>query len=414
MTAPEESPLALDVRGLAPEDGVPTLIDFAANLGVSDLFFCTNADHTAVLARQFGLIRPITKVSIDFGKQCLAHIKGVSGMDIAEKRRPMEGRWLMPRDGKGTLDVRISTIPTLYGEDASLRILDRDSRLLSLEQLGLPRRDYNQLVALLANPNGMIVFSGPTGSGTSTTLYACLHHLNNGERKINTIEDPVEYAIDGLRQSQVNTKLEVGYPELLRSVLRQAPDVIMIGEIRDPETAELAISAANSGHLVLATLQAPVATSVVAALLNLGVAPHFLASALLGSLSLRLVRRLCQVCRVGFDISGSPQTFEEVTQYLEQGQGDMIYGPKGCPTCHMLGFTGRTGVYEMMPMTTRLRKLILERATTKVPDASCHRRGVNPLPPGRVDQSRPGRNEHRRGIPRDPNRVSRCRLDGIA
>jgi hypothetical protein len=170
-------------------------------------------------------------------------------MDVVEKRHPADGRWLLRRRGTSPLDLRISMVPTLYGEDMTIRLLDRDAQLLRLEKLGLPRRDYNQLLALLHNPSGLILAAGPTGSGKTTTLYACLSYLNDGERKIHTIEDPIEYTIEGIRQSQINPPIDVGFAELLRSVLRQAPDVIMIGEIRDPETADIAVRAANSGHL---------------------------------------------------------------------------------------------------------------------------------------------------------------------
>ena len=265
MTAAAEpkDALSLDVRTSTPETAVAALIDHAATAGASDLFFCADEHEVGVLVRHLGLLRPVCRLTGDHGRRCMSHIKAMAGMDIAEKRRPLDGRWLMARPDKSTLDLRISTIPTMYGEDFTLRLLDRESRLLGLEQLGLVRRDFNQLMALLHNPSGLIVVTGPTGSGKTTTLYGCLRHLNTGDRKINTIEDPIEYAVEGIRQSQVNPRLEVGFAELLRSALRQAPDVIMIGEMRDPETAETAVRAANSGHLVLATLHAPVAAGAI-------------------------------------------------------------------------------------------------------------------------------------------------------
>jgi type II secretory ATPase GspE/PulE/Tfp pilus assembly ATPase PilB-like protein len=381
MSAPAaaDAGLALQVKGLAPEDGVQALLEHVANLGVSDLFFCSNADHVAVLARHLGMLRPVTKVSVEWGRRCMTHIKALAGMDVAERRRPLDGRWLLPRDGKSTLDLRISTLPTMHGEDFTIRLLDRESRLLTIEQLGLLQRDYNQLLAGLASPSGLIVVTGPTGAGKTTTLYACLRHLLNGERKINTIEDPVEYSVEGVRQSQVNPRIDVGFPELLRSVLRQAPDVIMIGEIRDPVTAETAVRAANSGHLVLATLHAPVASGAIAALLNLGVQPHFLASALLGSISQRLVRTLCRDCKQGFDLSDTPHTFAEVKRYLLPGQGDRIFGPGACLGCKRMGYTGRTGVFEMLTVTPAVRKLILERAPSQAISQKANEEGLIPF-----------------------------------
>jgi type II secretory ATPase GspE/PulE/Tfp pilus assembly ATPase PilB-like protein len=354
--------LQFDVEGLEPETAVGALIEHAATLGVSDLFFTSHEDHWMVQARHQGVLRPITHVDAEFGRRCMSHVKSVSGMNMAERRRPQDGRWIVTRPTGASLDLRINIIPTLYGEDVTFRLLDRENRLLQLDQLGLGRRDYNQLLSMLTSPSGLILVTGPTGSGKTTTLYACLNHLNNGERKINTIEDPVEYAFGGLRQSQVNPKIDLGFAELLRSVLRQAPDIIMVGEVRDPETAATAVLAANSGHLVLATLHAPSAVGAVQSFLNLGVHAHFLANSLIGVLTQRLVRTLCPACRQSFDLSDTPQTFEEVRPYLGPNEGFLMYGPRGCPECRQLGYTGRTGVFEVLQVSPALRKLILERA----------------------------------------------------
>jgi type II secretory ATPase GspE/PulE/Tfp pilus assembly ATPase PilB-like protein len=361
--APES--LALDVRELAPEDVVHRLITHAAKLGASDLFFCTNEDSVSVLVRHLGTIRPVTRLTADGGRRALAHIKANSGMDVAEKRRPLDGRWVMAREDGPDLDIRISTLPTLHGEDFTLRLLDRQTRLIALDKLGLFRRDYNQLLSMLGNPGGLILVTGPTGSGKTTTLYACLHHLNDGQRKLNTIEDPVEYQLIGVRQSQVNPRIDLNFADLLRSTLRQAPDVIMIGEVRDAETAQVAVRAANSGHLVLATLHAPVAAGAVPSMLNLGVHPHFLASSLLGVLAQRLVRVLCDKCKAGFDLDAAPHTFDEVRKHLGPDEGKKLYGPVGCAACRRIGFSGRTGVFEMLSVSPGVRRLIMERATSQ-------------------------------------------------
>jgi type II secretory ATPase GspE/PulE/Tfp pilus assembly ATPase PilB-like protein len=289
-----------------------------------------------------------------------------SNLDIAERRRPQDGRWIHQREGGQALDLRVSVLPTLFGEDITLRLLDRSTRLLGLEQLGLHRRYFQTLQSMLQSPSGLILVTGPTGSGKTTTLYACLNHLNNGERKINTIEDPVEYVIGGIRQSQVNPKLDVTFPDLLRTVLRQAPDVIMVGEIRDPETAATAVLAANSGHLVLATLHAPTAPAAVQSMFNLGVHPHYMAGGLLGVLTQRLLRTLCPNCRVQYDLSDAPQTFDEVRPYLEPGEGYRMFGPKGCPQCRQMGYAGRTGVFEILSVTPAIRRLIVERPPATV------------------------------------------------
>src|SRR5271166_3700396 len=302
MSEEKDIGMAIDVSRFDPETAVEMLLEHAASIGVSDLFLCGNEANVGVLVRHLGVVRPISTLGPDLGRRCMAHIKALAGMDVAEKRRPLDGRWIHERASGHTLDLRINTIPTMYGEDFTLRLLDRHSRLLSLDQLGLLQRDYNTLLALLNNPSGLLLVTGPTGAGKTTTLYACLSFLNNGQRKLNTIEDPIEYAIEGIRQSQVNPRIDVDFADLLRSVLRQSPDVIMIGEIRDMPTAETAVRAANSGHLVLSTLHAPVAAGAIPSLLNLGVHPHFLASSLLGVVAQRLIRTLCPVCKMSFDV----------------------------------------------------------------------------------------------------------------
>ena len=358
--------LQISVNELEPDKAVARLVDHAAELGVSDLFFSSNEDHVNVSGRHLGTLRLLTIMPLDFGRRCIAHLKAAADMDVMERRRPLDGRWVYRRKGKSTVDLRLNTIPTLYGEDIALRLLIRETRLLALANLGLLRRDYNQLLSLLSSPSGLILVSGPTGAGKTTTLYACLAHLNNGDRKINTIEDPIEYAVAGIRQSQVSPNLDVDFPELLRSVLRQSPDVVMVGEIRDPVSAETAVRAANSGHLVLATLHAPIAAAAVQNLLGLGVHPHFLASSLLGVIAQRLIRTLCPKCRVAYELSDPAQTFAEVARWLEPGQGQGLYGPKGCPECRGVGYAGLTGLFEVIGVTKGLRKHIADRQPTQV------------------------------------------------
>jgi type II secretory ATPase GspE/PulE/Tfp pilus assembly ATPase PilB-like protein len=358
--------LQLDVKGLVPEEAVGRIIDHASRLKASDVFFHTNASHVSVSARHLGLLRPIATMPLDLGRRCLSHIKAVAAMDVSEHRHPHDGRWLYKLPAGSRIDLRINTIPTLYGEDVALRLLQCESQQMPLEDLGLLRKDYNRLLTMLNSPSGLILVTGPSGSGKTTTLYACLTYLNNGERKINTIEDPIEYALDGVRQSQINPKIEVSFPVLLRSVLRQSPDVIMIGEIRDPVTAETAVRAANTGHLVLATLHAPIAAGAIQSMLSLGVHPHFLSSSLLGALAQRLVRTLCPECKLAFDLDGAPQTFEEVKQWLEPGQGQVLYGARGCAACHQTGYAGRSGVFEVLPVSREVRKLVAQRESTQV------------------------------------------------
>ena len=355
--------LHLELGGKEPEQVVPELIEHAARLHVSDLFFITNENNVDVAARHLGVLRAVGSLNAEIGRRCISYVKTMADMNISERRRPLDGRWLFSRRTGQRLDLRINTIPTLHGEDCTLRILDQHYRLLSIDQIGLDSLLYNQLVRLLSSPSGLILVTGPTETGKSTTLYAGLSYLNNGERKINTIEDPIEYSIRGIRQSGVNAGIGLTFDELLRGVLRQAPDVIMIGEIRDPETAQTAVRAAASGHLVLTTLHAPVAAAAIHTMLRLDVHPHLLAMSLLGVISQRLLRTLCPSCRRAFDVP-SPRVFEEIQGRLEPGEGQHLYGPGGCPECYMTGYAGRTGVFEMLRVGPEIRRLIDERAPT--------------------------------------------------
>ena len=342
------------------EAAVEGLIDQAARMNASDLFLQANEHSVAVGVRHLGIVMPLKEIGVVEGRKMMNYIKSAAGMDHAERRRPQDGRWIFRRrDGKEA-DLRINIIPTLYGEDFCLRLLDRELQLRSLVALGLLRGQLDQLSAMLSSPSGLILVTGPAGSGKSTTLYSCLNYLNTGSRKINTIEDPVEYAIPGVRQSQVNLMIDIDFPDLLHSVLRQSPDVIMIGEIRDPSTARTAIRAANSGHLVLATLHSPVAATAVQTMLALEALPHFLASSLRGVVSQRLVRTLCDKCRVSFDMREAPETFAEVKAWLEPGQGDKIHAATGCDACMKTGYTNRTAVFEVMPISREMRSLVIQ------------------------------------------------------
>jgi type II secretory ATPase GspE/PulE/Tfp pilus assembly ATPase PilB-like protein len=342
------------------------LLEHATDLRVSDVFFTAEELYTGVAARYLGLWQPMSQLSTEMGKRCIAHIKSMAGMDITERRRPQDGRWIFQRKNGDTVDLRISTVPTLYGEDCSIRLLLRQSQLLMLDKLGLLQRDYNSLLLMLNNPSGLILVTGPTGAGKTTTLYACINYLNNGLRKINTIEDPVEYALVRVRQSQVNPHIDLQFAELLRGVLRQAPDVIMIGEVRDLETAAIAVRAANSGHLVLATLHAPIAAAAVQSMLTFGIHPYQLASCLLGSVAQRLIRTLDPKTKVPYDMSMAPGVFDEVKKWLAPGEGETIYGPRNDEHGTTSGYTGRTGVFEVMPVSQALRQLIMQQAPTSV------------------------------------------------
>jgi type II secretory ATPase GspE/PulE/Tfp pilus assembly ATPase PilB-like protein len=350
--------LALD----SVETATQQVLAHASALQASDVFFSTNEQHVLVQVRHLGLIRPIAVLPLEQGKRVITGIKTKAMLDLAERRRPQEGRWIYEAtEGvEKTYDLRVSIIPTAFGEDLALRLLDRSSKLYTLEGLGLTRSQRNLLTTSLDAPGGLILLTGPTGSGKTATLYASLQKLNTGKKRINTIEDPIEYTLEGIRQSQVNPLIGLGFSDLLRSVLRQSPDVIMIGEVRDPETAAIAIRAANSGHLVLATIHATAAAGAVQSMRALGVHPHFLATALRCVVAQRLVRTLCPHCKTYFDLADAPHTFDEVRHLLSADEGKLLWAGQGCNACQMTGYDARTGVFEIMPITRELRHLISE------------------------------------------------------
>ena len=362
----------LNVSGVG--EAFNRLIREAIALPASDLHFNWNEDDVTISVRHLGMLRKWSNISREEGGRFISFIKASAGMDVAKRMRPLDGRWVCSPEGKKRVDLRISTIPTLYGEDMAIRILERDQDLLRIENLGLHSRNQFELVDLLNKPGGLVLVTGPAGTGKTTTLYACLHRLNDQTRQINTIEDPIEYSLPGIRQSQINHRQGIEFPELLRSVLRQAPDVIMVGEIRDPVTAETAVRAANSGHLVFATLHAPVAAGAIESLLALGVAPHFLATSLLGIVSQRLTRTLCNDCKIPLDV-GRAKMFGSVEQWLGKKQGKQIFAAGGCDNCQD-GYRSRTGVFEVLRMTGELRKMVSKKRTAREIQEQAIRQGM--------------------------------------
>lgn len=353
---------------LSPPQTVALLLNHAIEIGASDLFLSAAKDALVASVRHLGVIHSLGRLDPEYGRHCLAHLRAEAGLDITEHRRPQDGRWAHRTPSGKTVDLRICSLPTLHGEDVSVRILDRDVCGLSFDQLGLGPNDHARLAELLSYPGGLILVTGPTGCGKTTTLYSCLRHLNDGQRRIHTIEDPVEYDLPGIHQSQPNAKFGLHFADLLRGILRQGPDVIMIGEIRDAETAATAVSAANSGHLVLATLHAPVAAGGVASMLAHGVAPHFLATSLIGIVSQRLVRTFCPECR--FSIEGKRVTTDPPARR---------YGAPGCPACHPSGFGARTALFEVLMVTRAIRDLIQTRQPAQVIEEQAYRDGMTGL-----------------------------------
>lgn len=359
----------LDISGLSAEYAVSRVIGEAVRLKASDLFFFANEDFYSIQIKHLGMLRPLSIVSRDAGRQFTQHIKAQAGMDVAERRKPQDGRWIYHdelRDAQipTVVDLRINTLPTLYGEDFTLRLLSRTSGLFGIDQLGMSRPQLAAFEQMIASPSGLILITGPTGSGKTATLYAAMRQLHDGTCKINTIEDPIEFAIEGIRQSQVDYTRGLSFGMFLRSVLRQSPDVIMIGEIRDADTAETAVIAASSGHLVLATLHAPVAAAAIQSIRSLGVHPHFLATSLRGVISQRLIRTLDPVHRIAFDMDEASGTFQDVKHLLGPGEGEKLYAPRPMAENNFTGYLGQTGVFEVMDISRGIRSLIAGGAPT--------------------------------------------------
>lgn len=286
-----------------------------------------------------------------------SRIKVMGTLDIAEKRLPQDGRIKIKLAGKD-IDIRLSTIPTAHGERAVMRILEQSDNVLELPQLGFPPDSLMKVETLIKKKHGIILVTGPTGHGKSTTLSACLAKLNSPERCIITVEDPIEYQIHGVNQIQVNSKIELTFARALRSILRQNPDVIMIGEIRDKETAEIAVNASLTGHLVLSTLHTNDSAGAPTRLIDMGVEPFLIASSLLGIIAQRLIRRVCKKCREEY--VPSDIELEEIGTTRQAMQGARIYKAVGCPSCSNSGYAGRTVVHELMVIDDEIRHLIIK------------------------------------------------------
>jgi general secretion pathway protein E len=285
----------------------------------------------------------------------VSRIKVMSKMDIAEKRVPQDGRITLRIAGRA-VDVRVSTMPSSHGERVVLRLLDKNNVRLNLQDLGMTKTNRDVFSGLVRKPHGIILVTGPTGSGKSTTLYAGLSEINSKDRNILTVEDPIEFDLQGIGQTQVNAKVDMTFARGLRAILRQDPDVVMVGEIRDLETAKISVQASLTGHLVMSTLHTNTAAGAITRLEDMGIEPFLLSSSLLAVLSQRLVRTLCPDCKTSHIASEQECTilgieFSEVSDHN-------IYSPKGCATCNQTGYRGRTGIHELLVVDEGIRELI--------------------------------------------------------
>ncbi len=327
----------------------------------SDIHFEPFERHLSVRFRVDGVLREIIKAPKQFQNHILSRVKVMAGLDIAEKRLPQDGRIRIKIAGKD-IDIRVSTIPTSFGERAVLRLLERAAVLLDLADLGFEPDHLEKMNALIERPHGIILVTGPTGSGKTTTLYAALSKINRPDLNILTVEDPVEYQLPGIGQMQVNPKIDLTFASGLRAFLRQDPDVIMVGEIRDVETADIAIQASLTGHLVLSTIHTNDAAGAFTRLLDMGVEPFLVASTLLAALAQRLVRRLCVHCRVPYEPTAAELERIGIDPNDPRLTNATFYRPGGCQHCMNTGYSGRTGIYELLEVDDTIRQLVLQRA----------------------------------------------------
>ncbi|MBY8823020.1 type II secretion system ATPase GspE [Sphingomonas colocasiae] len=327
------------------------IIAEAARQGVSDIHIEPYETGLVVRMRVDGVLRETLRMPAHVAPVVVSRIKVMARLDIAERRLPQDGRIGLTLGGK-LLDVRVSTLPSRAGERVVLRILDKENAGITLDVLGMTADTNALLREALSEPNGIILVTGPTGSGKTTTLYAGLRLLNDGTRNILTVEDPVEYAMDGVGQTQVNAKVGLTFAAGLRAILRQDPDVVMVGEIRDRETAEIAVQASLTGHLVLSTVHTNDAVGAITRMRDMRIEPFLLASTLRAVVAQRLVRRLCPSCRRPVQASGS------VSSLLGFDPGTVIYEPVGCEDCNGTGFKGRIGVFEAIRIDDTIRRLI--------------------------------------------------------
>jgi type II secretion system protein E len=311
-----------------------------------------------------------------FQASIISRIKVMANMDIAEKRLPQDGRISLRVQGE-EIDVRVSTMPTVYGESVSLRLLMRSSGLLGLDRLGMLDHDREKLVKLINKPHGILLNTGPTGSGKSTSLYAWLHTINSIDLRILTIEDPIEYEMAGVNQIQVRAEIGMTFAMGLRHILRQDPDVIMVGEIRDKETAEIAVRAALTGHLVFSTLHTNDAAGAVTRLTDMGIEPFLIASSIEGLIAQRLVRKLCPACKRPWKVDR--QFLETVAFPMARVDEGTIFEPGGCEECRQTGFRGRTGIYEVLPINDAVRSLVTARESSARIKQEAMRRGMSTL-----------------------------------
>ncbi len=364
---------AYDVDSAPVVNYVNRVLLDAIDKGASDIHFEHYEDTYRIRFRQNGILYPVNSPPLKLANYLLARIKIISDMDITEHRIPQDGRFKLILSKKKSIDFRVSVCPTLFGEKVVLRILDPTHTFQGLEHLGMDTTQKDHLSSALVRSQGMVLVTGPTGSGKTVTLYSCLHYLNSPEKNISTVEDPVEIPLQGINQVNVNLKTGLTFATALRAFLRQDPDIIMVGEIRDLETAEIAIKASQTGHLVLSTLHTNSAPETLVRLVSMGVEPYNLANSLKIIIAQRLVRILCESCKKIEDV---PNTLLVQEGFKEEELGTFkVYSPVGCDHCKG-GYQGRIGIFEVMPISEKMSHLIMKDGDVAAITALAKKEGV--------------------------------------
>ncbi|MDE4541668.1 ATPase, T2SS/T4P/T4SS family [Thermoanaerobacterium sp. R66] len=353
---------------------VNSIIEQAVKNRASDVHIEPTENDLRVRFRIDGELHEAMRVFKSTQGPVITRIKIMANMNIAERRIPQDGKIEMNASGKN-IDIRVSSLPTIYGEKLVLRILDKSGYIITKDKLGLNSDDLKLFDNLLRHPNGIILLTGPTGSGKTTTLYAMLNELNKPDKNIITVEDPVEYTLEGLNQVQVNEKTGLTFASALRSILRQDPDIIMIGEIRDRETAEIAIRSSITGHLVLSTLHTNDSAGAITRLIDMGIEPYLISSSVVGVIAQRLARKICDNCKTEYDASKR----EKIILGVDTDEPLKLYKSKGCAVCNKTGYRGRVPIYEIMMMTPKIRELTNEKAPADVILNEAVSNGMNTL-----------------------------------
>jgi type IV pilus assembly protein PilB len=362
---------------------VNNMIEKAVRMKASDIHIEPGENNVRIRMRVDGLLREVATPPKDYLTGIISRIKIMSNMNIAEKRVPQDGRCSVTVEGR-EVDVRVSTIPTAFGENMVLRLLDKNQLILPLEKIGFSREEEDVYKEIITKANGLILVTGPTGSGKTTTLYSTLNRIKSIEKNIITIEDPIEYQLDIIRQMQVNPKVGITFSSGLRSILRQDPDVIMVGEIRDIETARIAIQSSMTGHLVFSTLHTNDAASAVTRLMDMGIEPYLIASSLLAVAAQRLLRKLCDSCK-----KERPVTEDEIRLLGAEGlldPGFRVHDPAGCGECGNTGYSGRFGIFEILPVSRDIRSLILKQTSSDELKGFAVSRGMRTLVKSGIDK----------------------------